>query len=71
MEFLRIVPETRMLIFALVIVIVLFFMPEGLTTRIRDKILEEECPRCKVLNAKYRRYCRACDADLHSEKNST
>ena len=71
MEFLRIVPETRMLIFALVIVIVLFFMPEGLTTRIRDKILEEECPRCKLLNAKYRRYCRACDADLHPEKRSS
>lgn len=67
MEFLRVVPELRMLIFALIVVLVLLFMPEGLTTRIRDK-MEIECPRCKLTNIATRRYCRACNAPLRLEQ---
>lgn len=66
MEFLRIVPELRILIFALIIIFVLLFMPEGVVPRLRDRI-EEECPRCKLLNPATRRYCRACDTLLHLE----
>lgn len=68
MEILRVIPELRMLVFALVIILVLFFMPEGLTTWVRDKILEEECPRCKVVNLKTRHYCRACTTPLRLEQ---
>ena len=67
MEFLRIVPELRMLIFALIVIFVLLFMPEGLTPRIRDKI-EVECPRCKLTNIATRQYCRACNAPLRLEQ---
>jgi len=66
MESLRVVPELRMLIFALIVIFVLLFMPEGLTTRLRDKI-EIECPRCKLTNIATRRYCRACNAPLRLE----
>lgn len=67
MESLRVIPELRMLIFALILVFVLLFMPEGLTTWFRDKI-EVECPRCKLTNVATRQYCRACNAPLHSEQ---
>jgi branched-chain amino acid transport system permease protein len=63
MEFLRILPEIRTLLFGLTVVIILLFMPEGLTTWIRDKI-EEECPRCKVRNVAWRKTCRVCTAPL-------
>jgi len=68
MEFLRVVPEVRMLIFALIILIVLFLMPEGITTWFRDRVLEEECPRCKLTNAKMRSHCRGCGAPLRLER---
>ncbi len=64
MEFLRVVPEYRMLIFAGIVVIILLFMPEGIAVWIRDK-LERECPRCKLTNVWWRRTCRACSASLH------
>ena len=67
MESLRVVSEIRMLIFALIVVFVLLFMPEGLTTWFRDKI-EIECPRCKLTNVATHRYCRACNAPLHLEQ---
>jgi branched-chain amino acid transport system permease protein len=63
MEFLRILPEIRTLLFGLTVVIILLFMPEGLTTWIRDK-MEEECPRCKVRNVAWRKTCRVCTAPL-------
>lgn len=69
LESLRVVPEIRMLIFACIIIVVLFAMPEGITTWFRDKVLEEECPRCKLSNAKWRTNCRACDAPLRLERN--
>ena len=65
MEALKVaVPEVKVLIFAMVLIIVLLFMPEGLTIKIRDKI-ERPCPRCGLINVATRRVCRACGADLY------
>ena len=64
MEFLRILPKARMLLFAFVVLFTLLFMPEGLIPWIRDKI-ERECPRCKVRNIAIRRSCRICTAPIH------
>jgi branched-chain amino acid transport system permease protein len=63
MEFLRILPEIRMIIFAAIVVIILLFMPEGIAVFIRDKI-EKQCPRCKLSNVWWRKTCRACSAEL-------
>ncbi len=63
LEMLRAAAEYRMLIFALIILLVLRVMPEGITTFVRDKI-ERECPRCKVRNAVTRKECRVCFADM-------
>lgn len=63
MEFLRILPEIRILLFALIVVLILLFMPEGITTWVREKI-EKECPRCKIRNAGWRDTCRVCFASL-------
>jgi len=59
LEFLRAAAEYRMLIFALIVLLVLRFMPQGITAFFRDK-LERECPRCKVRNAITRKECRVC-----------
>jgi branched-chain amino acid transport system permease protein len=68
MQFLGgVIPQLRNLIFALIVIVVLLFMPEGLTRWFRDKI-EVECPRCKLTNAATRQYCRACHAPLHLEQ---
>jgi branched-chain amino acid transport system permease protein len=64
MEFFRIWPEFRMLLFAIVILLILLFMPQGLLPWIRDKI-ENECPRCKVRNVATRKSCRVCAASMH------
>lgn len=63
MEFLRVAPEFRTLIFAVLIVLVLRFMPEGLTPWFIDRV-ESECPRCKEHNAITRRTCRVCGTAL-------
>lgn len=63
MEFLTVAPEIRMLLFAMIVMLVLLFMPEGLITRVRDKI-EKVCPRCKLRNVATRRTCRVCMAEL-------
>ena len=54
----------RILIMAVIVILVLLFMPEGVAVWIRDKI-ERECPRCKLTNAAWRKECRACGANLH------
>ncbi|EGL82974.1 ABC-type transporter, integral membrane subunit [Caldalkalibacillus thermarum TA2.A1] len=59
MEVLRLVPEWRMLLFAVMIVLVLRYMPQGLTRYVLDK-LEIKCPRCKAVNAFTRQHCRVC-----------
>lgn len=63
MELLRLVPEVRMLAFALILILVLRFLPEGITSWVQDR-LEKECPRCKARNAFTRRQCRVCFAPL-------
>jgi branched-chain amino acid transport system permease protein len=63
LEFVRFWPEYRMLMFAIVILLILLYMPDGLIPWIRDKI-ETECPRCKIRNAATRRTCRICTAAL-------
>lgn len=68
-ELLRLHPigsEIRFLLFSLILIIILLFMPEGLTTWVLDKI-EVPCPRCKVINVFHRRVCRACNASLYLE----
>jgi branched-chain amino acid transport system permease protein len=63
LEFLRPWAEYRMLMFAVVVLLVLLFMPEGLFPWLRDKI-EKECPRCKIRNVAMRKTCRVCTAPL-------
>jgi branched-chain amino acid transport system permease protein len=57
------IPELRLLLIAILVLLVLLFMPEGLVTRLRDKV-EKICPRCKLRNVATRHYCRVCRADL-------
>jgi branched-chain amino acid transport system permease protein len=63
LEFLRVVQDYRTLIFAVVVLVILFYMPDGLFPWLRDKI-EKECPRCKVRNIATRHTCRICTASL-------
>jgi len=58
--------EMRLLIFALIVLLVLLFMPRGLAPWVRDKI-EAQCPRCKQRNGAWRSVCRLCGAPLKSE----
>jgi branched-chain amino acid transport system permease protein len=63
LEFVRFWPEYRTLIFAVVVLLILLYMPEGLIPWVRDKI-EKECPRCKIRNVATRKTCRVCTAGL-------
>ncbi len=58
-------PQYRMLLFALLVLFILRFMPQGVTTWIRDAI-ETSCPSCRVRNAATRRACRACGTPLRN-----
>jgi branched-chain amino acid transport system permease protein len=58
--------ELRLLIFAVIVLLVLLFMPRGLTPWVRDKI-ETPCPRCKQRNSKLRSACRLCAAGLKTQ----
>jgi branched-chain amino acid transport system permease protein len=64
LEFFRFWPEFRMLLFAIVIMLILLFMPQGLLPWMRDKI-ENVCPRCKIRNVATRKTCRICAAEIH------
>jgi branched-chain amino acid transport system permease protein len=55
--------ELRLLIFAVIVLLVLLFMPRGLAPWVRDKI-EAQCPRCKQRNAAWKSVCRLCGAGL-------
>lgn len=55
--------EMRLLFFAVIVLLVLLFMPRGLTPWVRDKI-ETACPRCKQRNGAWRSQCRLCGAGL-------
>jgi len=63
LEFFRFWPEIRMLMFAVVILLILLYMPQGLLPWLRDKV-EKECPRCKIRNVATRSTCRICAASL-------
>lgn len=63
LEFLRAAAEYRMLIFALIVLLVLRIMPQGISVFVRDK-LERECPRCKVRNTFTRKECRVCYSNM-------
>jgi branched-chain amino acid transport system permease protein len=58
--------ELRLLIFASIVLLVLLFMPRGLTPWVRDKI-ETQCPRCKQRNGFWRSVCRLCGVALKAE----
>jgi branched-chain amino acid transport system permease protein len=58
--------ELRLLIFASIVLLVLLFMPRGLTPWVRDKI-ERQCPRCKQRNGFWRSVCRLCGVGLKAE----
>ena len=45
--------ELRLLIFAVIVLLVLLFMPRGLAPWVRDKI-ETQCPRCKQSNGAWK-----------------
>jgi branched-chain amino acid transport system permease protein len=60
------VGELRLLIFAVIVLLVLLFMPRGLTPWVRDKI-ETQCPRCKQRNGAWRTLCRLCGAQLKAQ----
>jgi len=63
LEFVRFWPEYRTMIFAVVVLLTLLYMPEGLVPWVRDKI-EKQCPRCKIRNVATRKTCRVCTALL-------
>jgi branched-chain amino acid transport system permease protein len=63
LELLRFWPEYRTLLFAVVILLILLFMPDGLLPWLRERV-ETECPRCKVRNVATRKTCRSCTASL-------
>jgi branched-chain amino acid transport system permease protein len=63
LEFFRFWPEYRTLMFAVVILLILLYMPDGLLPWLRDK-LETECPRCKIRNIATRKTCRICTAPM-------
>ena len=58
--------ELRLLVFAVIVLLVLLFMPRGLAPWVRDKI-ETACPRCKQRNGAWRSACRLCGAPLQAE----
>jgi branched-chain amino acid transport system permease protein len=65
-ELLALVPwlgQHRLLVFAVVVLLVLRFMPQGVAHWVRDKI-ERECRRCKARSVATRTTCRVCAADL-------
>ena len=63
LEYLRVIADWRMLIFASVVIITLRVMPEGISNWVQDR-LEHECPRCKQRNMFLRKECRVCCSDL-------
>jgi branched-chain amino acid transport system permease protein len=63
LELLRFWQELRILMFAVVVLLILLYMPDGLFRWLRDKV-EKECPRCKIRNVATRDTCRVCTAPL-------
>ena len=63
LELFQAFPEYRMLLFGVLVLLVLRFMPRGLIPWLRTK-LERPCPRCRALNWVGRSECRVCGARL-------
>lgn len=57
--------QARILVFAVIVLLVLLFMPRGLTPWLRDRI-ELRCPRCKERSAAWRSHCRLCAAPFEA-----
>ena len=62
--------EMRLLIFAVIVLLVLLFMPRGLAPWVRDKV-ETQCPRCKQRNRAWQRICRLCGAPLKADASQS
>jgi len=62
--------EMRLLIFAVIVLLVLLFMPRGLAPWVRDKV-ETQCPRCKQRNGAWKRICRLCGAALEADASQS
>ena len=62
--------ELRLLIFAVIVLLVLLFMPRGLAPWVRDKI-ETQCPRCKQRNGAWKKLCRLCGAPLKADASQS
>jgi branched-chain amino acid transport system permease protein len=62
--------ELRLLVFAVVVLLVLLFMPRGLAPWVRDKV-ETQCPRCKQRNSFWREACRLCGARLKPDASQS
>jgi branched-chain amino acid transport system permease protein len=62
--------EMRLLIFAVIVLLVLLFMPRGLAPWVRDKV-ETQCPRCKQRNGAWKRICRLCGASLKADASQS
>lgn len=58
------IAKYRLLVAAVVLLLVLLFMPEGIAHWVKNKI-ERECRRCKASNAFTRSDCRICGTTLH------
>jgi branched-chain amino acid transport system permease protein len=63
MRTMQLITGRTIIILAVLVILVLLFMPRGLAVQLRDKI-ERECPRCKLSNGAWRKDCRACSAPL-------
>jgi len=69
-EFLRFHPigeQIRFVLFAIIMILFLLFMPQGICVWVRHKI-EIQCRRCKIINLVTRHYCRSCGAPLRLER---
>ena len=62
-RYLHVPQEAKMLVLAFIVMLVLLFMPKGITTWLRDRT-EKICPRCKLQNMATRSTCRVCMAEL-------
>jgi branched-chain amino acid transport system permease protein len=60
--------QIRFLVLAVILILTLLFMPEGISVWVLDKI-EVKCPRCKLVNVFWRKQCRSCRAELYPEKS--
>ena len=62
-RYLHVPQEAKMLVLAFIVMLVLLFMPKGITTWLRDRT-EKICHRCKLQNMATRSTCRVCMAEL-------